>query len=293
MEFLAHEGPLAPFVVDVVVSEDEEALGAAADLERSRGTLVQKALRARCRLCYAGVVRREARLDRTYDFVVRARPDYAFDCKLPPLVDQSWLGRRSAWATTHRDYWEIMSRDVAEAGLRGVWVDGAERLSACRPKRGATEAGTRVESCLYFALCSAGADVRAGDIYYATKRERRASRGPGTPGVIIRPCCDPRAIHGKLLLPPPTATCALDYTPVLGNWLLGAANRDGQTAWAAARRDLLVHLGPRCRESLPTEIPEPPGDDDDDDGQVDDDDDRATARAVRQAQQHRDELRRR
>lgn len=289
IESLVRDGPLSPFVVDVDISEDEEAIARATKISPSEGVLVQKALRARCLLCFVAVERREVNLGRRYDFIVRARPDYAFDCSFPPASALWWHTRLTAWASAHRDYWEIMSRDVSEAALQQLWTDAAIRLDACRPKKGSTEAASRVESCLYFALCAAGADVHAADRYYNSNQERKAARDvrranasvpPDAPGVIVRPCCDPHATPGTLLLPLHTATCNFDHIPVLGHWYLSSAALQGQVAWTDLRIRLLKDLGPQCKEQLPIHIPPPPGDDDDGCGD-DDSDDRSPAKAVK------------
>lgn len=278
LNYLRYNGPLSRWIVDMQVVEDDEAIAQATNLTASSGVLVQKALRARCLLCHAMIARRET--TRRYDFVVRMRPDYVLDCVFP----REWPS--GLWAAAHRDYWEVMSRDAADVGLRQLWEDGAERLYACRPTT--TEAQSRVESCMYFALCAAGVDVNAADAYYDRKEDRKAARDrrradpsipPDAPGSILRPCCD--GTHAKLLLPPPRAVCDFERTPVLGNWLLGEALREGDQAWDRLRTTLLGDLG-RCRETLEALPPPIPGDDDDDD-QLDDDD-RSAARAARAAQ---------
>lgn len=287
---LVRDGPLSRFVVDVDISEDEEAIHRATKISPSAGVLVQKALRARCLLCFVAIEKREVNLGLRYDFIIRARPDYAFDCSFPAASSLWWHTRHTTWASAHRDYWEIMSRDVSEAALRQLWTDAAIRLEACRPKQGSTEAASRVESCLYFALCAAGADVRGADRYYNSKQERKTARDvrranasvpPDAPGVIVRPCCDPHATPGTLLLPLPTTTCDFDHVQVLGNWFLSSAAHQGQLAWTHLRIKLLKDLGPRCTEQLPIHIPPAPGDDDDDGFNDDDNDDRSPAKAVK------------
>ena len=51
----------------------------------SAGRVHQKALRARAALCLASVAARERETGRDYSYVVRARPDYAFDCAMPTV----------------------------------------------------------------------------------------------------------------------------------------------------------------------------------------------------------------
>ena len=99
---LEASGPLAPSIVAFEVLGDDAAVAAATALAPSAGRLHQKTLRARGKLCHAAVEARERAGRFRYDYVVRARPDYVFACRLPapgtstcvllsPLT--SWRGR--------------------------------------------------------------------------------------------------------------------------------------------------------------------------------------------------------
>ena len=157
----------------------------------------------------------------------------------------------------------------------------------------------------------ANASVRAADVYHETKEqrqvasrerrraERRHAKGdapkppPDSPGVVLRPCCDPAAVHAALRAPLPEPTCALDRVPVLANWLLGAHTRASDAVWATKRADLARDLGPNCKEVLPRYRPLPPGDDDDrEDQEITQDDDDGAAVPADEPPAHRAELRR-
>ncbi|KAJ1446361.1 hypothetical protein M885DRAFT_257023 [Pelagophyceae sp. CCMP2097] len=285
MEYMRTSGPLAESIRDFVVADDDEAIRRAEALGGSGGggDLVQLALRARGRVCLDAVERREAtaRSGKRYGFVMRLRPDYAFDCRLPPM-GAAWAALPRAWAAHHRDYWEVMSRPAADVGFKWLWEEAAG-LEMCRNKGALTEPGTRVESCLYFALCSRGVAVSAADEYItergAKNRDKRravavarsaaAKRGvplpPLLPGIIIRPCCDAAAAHGSFFKELPTATCALERAPVLGAWFLAGFEADGTAAWRAARQRAVKLLRPACNETLADDVPPKSGDDDDDD----------------------------
>ena len=277
-------GPLAAWIKDFRLVEDQDAIHEASRLDASQGNLVQKALRARCRLCLESIQAEEAKTAVPYDYVVRSRPDYAFDCIFPSASASLWTQLPRRWASAHRDYWEITTRQDADVLLRDLWSDAALRLDACRPYHGQVEAASRVESCAYFTLCAAGAVVRAADHYGpSSNAPRRNSTNitadrtpPPSPGTIIRPCCDDSATHKKIRRRPRALanlpTCDLDRDPVLGKWFLGGAAKFGQAEWSRLHTTLTDVLRPNCRELLPELIPPPPGDDDDDAGADDDDD---------------------
>ena len=285
LEFLRTEGPLAASIVAFEVLEDDEAVARATALHASRGRLHQKTLRARCALCLHAIAERERAVGAPYDYVVRARPDYVFTCLLPSAASGYYAtrgaevaragGNATLWATTHRDYWELMTRDAAEIALGGLWRDAGETLAQCHPRpeepwAPGASVKSRVESCLYMALCSRGAIVTGTETFYdtsreakAAKRERRlqteaAERGdanasfppPPSPGVIIRPCCDSAATNDRLLAPPPRAVCTMATPQTLAEWALNAY-RENDEKWFPAREQILDRSRAVCASRTP------------------------------------------
>ena len=71
----------------------------------------------------------------------------------------------AGWATLHRDYWEMMSRGAADVALGWLWREAGYALMDCHPEphqrwEAAGSLESKVESCLFFALCSHDVRVR-------------------------------------------------------------------------------------------------------------------------------------
>ena len=315
---LEASGPLAPSIVAFEVLGDDAAVAAATALAPSAGRLHQKTLRARCKLCHAAVEARERAGRFRYDYVVRARPDYVFACRLPAAASGYYEARAAAaaargaagWAASHRDYWELLDRGAADVALDWLWREAGAALDDCHPAPRApwlpaASVKSRVESCVYVALCGRNVSATGTEHFFdgagLPKDERRAKRRaekaasaasaaaaargegphppPNTPGVIVRPCCDDGRVNERARAPPSPATCDLDRPGNLAAWALHES-RDA-ASWRDARARLVADLGAHCaeRDRLPRELPARSDDDDDDDddddrgGDDDDDDD--------------------
>ncbi|KAJ8600392.1 hypothetical protein CTAYLR_001413 [Chrysophaeum taylorii] len=249
-------GPLAPRFLRVM--DDDETLRSATEaFGDAHPSLFQRALRARNRWCLADVEARERRRQKPFDYVVRVRPDYVFACALPPAT--FWPSPDTPWAATAMDFFEVMDRETANSNL-GLW-SRPEPPAPC-------VSGIRVESCAFYAMCGAGANVTAVD---HVDRRLRDDAGPRLPGEIARPCCDPTSFLPRALTKPldTSVWCPLHRHPYLHGWWYDHSKRSLRDLALDAANAL---LGPRCvKNKAPVPRQEEGGDDDDDDQGADND----------------------
>uniref|UniRef100_A0A7S3JZC8 Uncharacterized protein n=1 Tax=Aureoumbra lagunensis TaxID=44058 RepID=A0A7S3JZC8_9STRA len=246
------QGPLRP--IQIIVINDKDAQdNATSRFGPAHKKLFQRSLRARNRLCAQVIEDREKILDRRFDYIIRIRPDYAFrTCRFPPAEIWPKPQQDIPWATTHMDYFEVMTRTAADSLLKNVW--SLHPPLACL-------VGQRVESCGFYALCQSGANVTAAD---ALSLDGRDGRGTPLPGDLLRPCCRQDHIPRVLLKPPHERWCPLHRISYLQGWWYSNAKSKNITREIANGQ-----LGPYCTKIPPDSISSTLDDDDD---LLDDDD---------------------
>jgi len=100
--------------MSLIIANDSSPLVAEVALARGAGH-IQRSLVARWGVCLREIVAAEGARSRRYDYVVRARPDLRYGCKL--CVPRMLPPHAAEWALFIRDYLSLMPRRVADHAL--------------------------------------------------------------------------------------------------------------------------------------------------------------------------------